>query len=145
VKNAALQIHQFVPTLILIAGGIALVCGIALYVARRRAAVNAAGVEVGGGGRLFALNRVFRVALWSAAGLGLLQALLGIVLLTQGCSPRESLHYVYGLIVLGAVPVAYVYSDQKDVRRDIIIMSIAAAAVIGAAIRGLATGPGGVC
>jgi len=141
VKSAALQFHQFVPTLILIAGGIALVCGIALYVARRRAARDA----VTTAGLLFALNRAFRVALWSAAGLGLLQALLGIVLVTQGCSPREGLHYVYGLIVLGAVPVAYVYSDQANVRRDIIIMSIAAAAVIGAAIRGLATGPGGVC
>jgi len=141
VKNLVLSLHQFVPTLILIAGGIALVCGIALYVARRRAA----GAEASGGGPLSALNRVFRVALWSAAGLGVAQALLGIVLVTQGCSPREGLHYVYGLIVLGAVPVAYVYSDQKDVRRDIIIMSIAAAAVIGAAIRGLATGPGGVC
>ena len=140
-KSAALQFHQFVPTLILIAGGIALVCGIALYVARRRAARDA----VTTAGLLFALNRAFRVALWSAAGLGLLQALLGIVLVTQGCSPREGLHYVYGLIVLGAVPVAYVYSDQANVRRDIIIMSIAAAAVIGAAIRGLATGPGGVC
>jgi len=141
VKSAALQFHQFVPTLILIAGGIALVCGVALYVARRRAARDA----VTTAGLLFALNRAFRVALWSAAGLGLLQALLGIVLVTQGCSPREGLHYVYGLIVLGAVPVAYVYSDQANVRRDIIIMSIAAAAVIGAAIRGLATGPGGVC
>ncbi len=140
-KNAALQIHQFVPTLILIAGGIALVCGIALYVARRRTAGDA----VTSGGPLFALNRVFRVALWSSAGLGVLQALLGIVLVTQGCAPREGLHYVYGLIVLGAVPVAYVYSDQANVRRDIIIMSIAAAAVIGAAIRGLATGPGGIC
>ncbi len=141
-KSAALQVHQFVPTLILIAGGIALICGIALYVARRRAANPEAAITAG---PLFALNRVFRVALWSSAGLGVLQALLGIVLVTQGCSPREGLHYVYGLIVLGAVPVAYVYSDQNNVRRDIIIMSIAAAAVIGAAIRGLATGPGGVC
>ena len=140
-KNAALQAHQFVPTLILIAGAIALICGIALYVVRRRAAGDA----VTSAGPLFALNRVFRVALWSSAGLGVLQALLGIVLVTQGCSPREGLHYVYGLIVLGAVPVAYVYSDQNNVRRDIIIMSIAAVAVIGAAIRGLATGPGGIC
>jgi hypothetical protein len=36
--------------------------------------------------------------------------------------------------------VAYVYSDQKQVRRDIVIMSIAVLAIIGAAIRALATG-----
>ncbi len=140
----ALSLHQFVPTLILIVGGIALVCGIALYVVRQRMVGDAASADVGGGGPLFALNRVLRVALWSTAGLGVVQALLGVVLVTQGCSPGEGLHYVYGLIVLGAVPVAYVYSDQRNVRRDIIIMSIAAAAVIGAAIPGMAAGPG-VC
>jgi hypothetical protein len=36
--------------------------------------------------------------------------------------------------------VAYVYSDQNQVRRDIIIMVIAVVAVVGAAVRALMTG-----
>jgi hypothetical protein len=72
--------------------------------------------------------------------LGVLQAVFGGLLFLQGEHPAEGLHFVYGLIVLGSIPVAYVYSDQKQVRRDIVIMSIAVAAVIGAAIRALATG-----
>src|SRR5574340_1034957 len=59
---------------------------------------------------------------------------------TGGARPGEGLHYVYGGIVLLAIPVAYVYSDQHQVRRDIIIMVIAVVAVVGAAVRALMTG-----
>jgi hypothetical protein len=72
--------------------------------------------------------------------LGLLQAIIGGLMYLQGARPGDGLHYVYGGIVLLAIPVAYVYSDQHQMRRDIIIMVIAAVAVIGAAVRAFMTG-----
>jgi hypothetical protein len=84
--------------------------------------------------------RVFRVMLVATAALGLLQDIFGGLLFISGKQPGEGLHFVYGAIVLLAIPVAYVYSDQKQVRRDIIIMTIAVVAVLGAAFRAFATG-----
>lgn len=121
------QIHGDMAPVILAAGGITLICGIvALIVAR------------GGGGA--GVMRVFRVLLTITAALGLVQAILGGLLYLQGARPAEGLHYVYGGIVLLAIPVAYVYSDQAKVRRDIIIMVIAVVAVVGAAVRAMMTG-----
>jgi hypothetical protein len=134
-----LSIHSTIVPLVLIAGGLGLLCGLALIYQTRRSAGTAAA------GSVAMLRRVFRGLLAVTAGLGVLQAIFGVLLVTQGCQPREGLHYVYGLIVLGAIPVAYVYSDQKQVRRDIIILTIAVVAIIGAAIRALSTGPGGIC
>lgn len=132
--NFLLNFHQAMVPIVLALGGASLICGLALLFLRRGAPEPSA-----------VLRRVFRVLLTITAAIGVLQAILGVLLVTQGCQPKDNLHYVYGIIVLGAVPVAYVYSDQKQVRRDIIIMSIAAAAIIGAAIRALMTGPGGIC
>lgn len=88
----------------------------------------------------------FRYALAVVAGLGVLQALLGgALVLFFHCQPHEQLHYVYGLIVLLAIPVAFAYSDQAQVRRDVIIMTIAIVAILGAAVRAFMTGPGGIC
>lgn len=129
-----LGVHRALVPIILVIGGLALVAGIACIVLSRREG----GAEADGPQSV--VGRGFRVLLWAAAGLGVLQGLFGLLLLTQGQRPAEGLHFVYGIIVAGAVPVAYVYSDQKDVRRDVIVMTIAAAAVIGAAIRAIATG-----
>jgi hypothetical protein len=124
VLSFVLGVHRALVPIILVIGGLALVAGIACIVLSRRAGgAEAAGPQS-------AVGRGFRLLLWAAAGLGVL----------QGQHPAEGLHFVYGIIVAGAVPVAYVYSDQKDVRRDVIVMTIAAAAVIGAAIRAIATG-----
>lgn len=137
-----LDIHVITAVLVLLAGLVSLVWGIVVIVQTRAKsatslAVDAAKSSAGGS------QRIFRILLSITAALGLLQALIGVLLVTVfGQHPTDSLHYVYGLIVLGAIPVAYVYSDQKQVRRDIIIMTIAAVAVFGAAVRGLMTGFG---
>jgi hypothetical protein len=131
--NVILQLHQIMVPVILTVGGVTLLCGLLLlYLSRAQARDGTA--------RLAGWMRVFRRLLVATAATGVLQAVFGALLLLLGQHPRDNLHFVYGLIVLGAVPVAYVYSDQKQVRRDIIIMVIAAAAVIGAAIRGMMTG-----
>ena len=131
--NAIIQIHQDMVGLVLAAGAITLICGLVLLFR-----IRSAGPELSAG--TVALNRWFRRLLWVTAGIGILQALIGGILFVGGERPADNLHFVYGLIVLGAIPVAYVYSDQKAVRRDIIIMVIAVVAFIGAGVRALMTG-----
>lgn len=125
---AVVNLHNAMVPLILVAGGITLIWGVV-------ALVPLASAARGG-----AVMRGFRVMLTVTAVLGLIQAVLGGLLVLQGARPHDPLHFVYGAIVLLAIPVAYIYSDQAQVRRDIIIMTIAAVAVIGAAIRALMTG-----
>jgi hypothetical protein len=132
VLTTLIKIHEDTAPVILAAGGITLIWGIVtLILARGRAS---------GQGGVWMPLRVFRILLSITAALGLVQAVLGGLVWLQGARPGEGLHYVYGGIVLLAIPVAYVYSDQHQVRRDIIIMVIAVVAVVGAAVRALMTG-----
>ena len=143
--STLIQIHEDMAPVILAAGGITLICGIVvLILASRRGApapepvsesASAASVT-----RSVPGMRVFRVLLSITAALGLIQAIIGGLMYLNGARPGDGLHYVYGGIVLLAIPVAYVYSEQSQVRRDIIIMVIAVLAVIGAAVRALMTG-----
>lgn len=131
--NTIIAIHRDLVGLVLAAGAVTLVCGLILLFR-----VRAAGPQLGPG--LVALNRWFRRLLWVTAGIGVLQAAVGGILFIGSARPADNLHFVYGLIVLGAIPVAYMYSDQKEVRRDIIIMVIAVVAFIGAGVRAFMTG-----
>ena len=131
--NVFLQLHLYMVPVVLIAGIATMACGITLSIQNRRMP----GSEFAGSP---ALLRIFRRLLVGTALLGVIQAVFGGVLYVQGLRPADPLHYVYGLIVLAAVPVAYAYSDQKQVRRDIMIMTIAAVAIIGAAVRAFMTG-----
>ena len=144
--STLIQIHEDMAPVILAAGGITLICGIVVLIlaSRRRGApapepvsesASAASVT-----RSVPGMRVFRVLLSITAALGLIQAIIGGLMYLNGARPGDGLHYVYGGIVLLAIPVAYVYSEQSQVRRDIIIMVIAVLAVIGAAVRALMTG-----
>ena len=132
VRSFLINFHQIVAPIILVLGGIFLLAGLGIVFVTRRD--EAALGQVGW------LRSTFRLFMWLTAAGGVLQAILGALLLSQGLHPKEGLHFVYGLIVLAAVPVAFVYSDQKKVRADIIIMTIAAAAIVGAAVRAMMTG-----
>lgn len=133
--STLISIHGFLVWLILIAGAVALVLGITLLVVRRGVADTDTPSS-----SVRSLTVVFRRSLIVAAALGALQALMGGLLYLAGARPGEPLHYVYGVIVLVAIPVAYAYSDQKQVRRDLIITVIALVAFIGAAVRAFMTG-----
>jgi hypothetical protein len=135
-KSFVLGLHTAMVPIILAAAAITLIVGIVLFFMTRRQAA-APDVETG---TIATWRRIFRILLSVTAGFGVLQAIFGLILFASGDRPAEGLHFVYGAIVLGAIPVAYVYSDQKQVRRDIIIMAIAVVAVIGAAVRALMTG-----
>ena len=94
-----------------------------------------------------ALNRPWRIALLITALLGALQALLGITLVLLGQKPPGGslyyLHYVYGAIVALAIPLAVTYATGgKNLRRDILIYSLAAVILVAAGARALMTGLG---
>lgn len=131
-RTFLIDLHQTVAPIILVLGGVFLLAGLALIFVTRR--------DIGDLSRVGWLRTTFRLFMWLTAAGGVAQAVLGALLLTQGLRPKEGLHFVYGLIVLAAVPVAFVYSDQKKVRADIIIMTVAAAAIVGAAVRAMMTG-----
>ncbi len=134
--NTLLSIHFIFVPLILLAGGLSLICGATLLVLRR----GVADTDTPAGSAAPLLTRALRWLLIATAALGAIQAVIGGLIFLTGARPGEPLHYVYGGIVLLAIPVAYVYSDQKRVRRDLIITVIAVVAVIGAAVRALMTG-----
>ena len=144
-----IKFHEDMAPAILAAGGITLIWGIVMLIlaSRRRGAPESESASASAGAasvtrRSVAGMRVFRILLTITAALGLIQAIVGGLMWLNGARPGDGLHFVYGGIVLLAIPVAYVYSDQAQVRRDIIIMVIAVLAVIGAAIRALMTGAG---
>lgn len=85
---------------------------------------------------------LFRSALYITGYLALFQAILGGILVLMGGRANDNLHYVYGLVVLLAVPVASVYATGKreHARRDLIIFVIAALVVAAAAVRAFMTG-----
>jgi heme A synthase len=91
-------------------------------------------------------NRPWRTTLIITAIVAALQALLGIILVLLGQRPGTGtglyyLHYVYGAIVVLAIPVAVTYATgNKNQRRDILIYSIASLILVAAALRALTTG-----
>lgn len=93
------------------------------------------------------INRPWRISLTITAVIAALQAVLGITLVLLGQKPGTGtglyyLHYVYGAIVVLAIPIAITYATGgKNQRRDLLIFSIAALILVAAAIRALMTGP----
>ncbi len=83
----------------------------------------------------------FRSILYATAWSGVLQAFWGIILYVFfGLRPNDTLHLVYGLIVVAAIPVAFTYTSEKLNRRDMLIITFAAVMLVAAAIRGFFTG-----
>ncbi|SRR6266487_1672871 len=92
------------------------------------------------------INKPWRISLIVTAIVAALQALLGIILVLLGQKPGTGtglfyLHYIYGAIVVLAIPIAITYATGgKNERRDILIFSIAALVLVAAALRALTTG-----
>lgn len=124
-----LTLHAYNPYLVLVSSIVAGIWGLILFFTKRSA------------------SQAWRISLYIAAGLGALQALLGIILVLLGLRPGSGtglyyLHYVYGAIVVLAIPIAVTYaSNGKNPRRDILIFSIAALILAAAGVRAFMTGP----
>ena len=123
------NLHYFNMVLVLASGAVAAIWGFVLFFMKKP------------------MNRPWRISLIVAAVIAALQAVLGIGLVLLGQKPGTGtglfyLHYVYGAIVVLAIPIAITYATGgKNQRRDILIFSIAALVLVAAAIRALMTGP----
>jgi heme A synthase len=78
-------------------------------------------------------------ALAIAVILGVVQALVGVVLVVLGLRPRDDLHYLYGLSVIVAFPLVQQFISTRKVSRPL-AYGLAALFVMGLAIRGITTG-----
>jgi heme A synthase len=92
------------------------------------------------------INRPWKIALIATTIVGLFQGLLGVTLVLFGVKPGTGtglyyLHYVYGAIVVFAIPVAYTYAS-KNIRTTILVLSIAALVIAAAGVRAMMTGLG---
>src|SRR3954469_23142304 len=72
----------------------------------------------------------------------LLQSLFGLYLLSGGHRAPARLHYVYGLLPVGAVAFGY-SARTTDTRRNLLQFSIIALIVTALAVRAFMTGKGG--
>jgi heme A synthase len=122
------NLHFFNMFLVLASGTISGIWGLVLFFTKKT------------------FNRPWRTTLIITAIVAALQALLGIILVLLGQRPGTGtglyyLHYVYGAIVVLAIPVAVTYATgSKNQRRDILIFSIASLILVAAALRALTTG-----
>jgi len=129
VLDTVVTIHGYNFFLIFTAGLVAGVWGLILYFRKLDA------------------NRPWHIALYITAILGGIQGLLGVSLVLLGQKPGGGqglywLHYVYGGIVVFALPVALTYTTNgKNRRFDILIYSIAVLVLAAASVRGWVTGP----
>lgn len=126
--SVVLNLHLYIMVLVLATSTITGIWGLVLYFQKREVII-----------------RPWRIALIVTAIVGLVQGLLGVTLVLMGQKPEGGnlyyLHYVYGAIVLLAIPVAYTYTSKK-VRTTILILSIAALVIAAAGARAMMTGLG---
>ncbi len=126
--DAISSLHFFNVFLVLASGTISGIWGLILFFMKKT------------------INRPWRIAIIVTAVVSALQALLGVILILLGQKPGTGtglyyLHYVYGAIVVLAIPVAITYATGgKNQRRDLLILSIAALVLVAAALRALTTG-----
>jgi heme A synthase len=123
------NLHFYNMVLVLASGTVAGIWGLLLFFMKRP------------------INRPWRISLIVTAVIAALQAVLGIILVLLGQKPGTGtglyyLHYIYGAIVVLAIPIAITYATSgKNPRRDVLIFSIAALILVAAAVRALMTGP----
>ncbi|MBO0791183.1 MAG: hypothetical protein J2P36_09565 [Ktedonobacteraceae bacterium] len=128
--NFVLTLHAYNPYLVIVAAAVVGIWGLILFFMKK------------------ATSKIWYYGLYITAGLGALQALLGIILLVFGLKPGKPndalyyLHYVYGTIVALGIPIGVTYATGgKNPRRDVLIFSLAAVVVAAAGVRALMTGP----
>jgi hypothetical protein len=85
-------------------------------------------------------GRVFRQLLAAAQTFVIAQATLGLILLSQGDEPGDSLHFIYGLLPLLAVAYPYALRGD-DGRRNLLLFTVGSALVAALGVRAFMTGP----
>lgn len=123
-SNVVLTLHQGFATVFLIYSAAMALWGLFLYFRGS----NPSGGYLG--------------ALAIDGGVGLLQGLIGVVLLAQGHRPEDGLHYLYGIVAVITIPAAYFMGSGGSERRDSLIFGLAGLLLVGVAVRGIMTGGG---
>lgn len=86
------------------------------------------------------VSPAYRGILMIGEGVGVVEALIGLVLLVTGHRPGTVLHYLYGALIVLVLPMAYAIAQGRRPERHALIFTIAAAFLMGLAIRATGTG-----
>jgi hypothetical protein len=70
----------------------------------------------------------------------LAQVGFGVVLYLKGFRPESSIHILYGLTAVVALPFIWSYMRERDARQALLFFSLGALFVAGLAVRGMTTG-----
>lgn len=68
------------------------------------------------------------------------QALIGLLLVFTGYFPPDALHFLYGIVVLLAWVMVYIYTKGAMTKREMLIYGVVSFFVMGLGIRGIMTG-----
>lgn len=84
----------------------------------------------------------YRGALTIAVGLGVVQALVGVVLLVMGFGPAGGyVHFLYGITAIFTLPIVRQYAVDRWAHVSApLVFGLACFFLMGAAIRGITTG-----
>lgn len=86
------------------------------------------------------LSGSFNGALAIGEALIIAQVAFGVVLYIKGYRPESSIHILYGLTAIIALPFIWSYMKERDARQALLIFSLGALFVAGLAVRGMTTG-----
>lgn len=75
-----------------------------------------------------------------AEGVFVVQGVIGLLVRGTGHFPHDALHYLYGVVLVLTLPVAYFMGNGASERRDSLLFGLASLFLIGIAIRGITTG-----
>lgn len=81
----------------------------------------------------------YRGALIIGVALGVIQALIGTVLVITGLRPADNLHFLYGASVIVTLPLVMSYIVDKKISRPL-AFGLASLFMAGLAIRAITTG-----
>jgi hypothetical protein len=81
----------------------------------------------------------YRGALLIGVALGIVQAVVGVLLLATGLRPADNLHYLYGATVIVTLPLVGSYITDKRFSRPL-AYGLASLFMAGLAIRAITTG-----
>jgi hypothetical protein len=85
-------------------------------------------------------GRAFPHLLALAQTLVIAQAMLGLLLVSEGFRPAQKLHFAYGLLPLLAIAYPYALRGE-DGRRNLLYFAIGSAVVSALGVRAYMTGP----
>jgi len=85
------------------------------------------------------LDSTYRGALVVGGALGVIQLLVGVLLIVAGLRPRDDLHYLYGLSVIITLPLIHQYLAGRRWRAPL-AYGLGCLFIMGLGIRAITTG-----